>query len=67
MAQQLETLAIPSRGPAFSSQHPRGSAQLSVIPIPGNSIPLLVLKGTVSCDTQTCMHIKVPYSLNQSK
>ena len=28
-----------SRGPGFNSQHPRGSSQLSVTPVPGNLTP----------------------------
>jgi hypothetical protein len=56
VTQWLRALGCSSRGPGFNSQHPHGSSQLSVTPVPADPTPSHRHK--LPDAGKTSMHIK---------
>lgn len=46
MAQQLQAMAVESKGPRFNFQDPHGDSQPSVTKVPGDPMSLLAFVGT---------------------
>ena len=56
-AQRLRSTGCSSRGPRFNSQHPHGSSQVSVTPVPGDLIPSSGLHGHQAHTWCTYIHV----------